>query len=98
APHARPAKERACGCAGIYTAHAALELYAEVFDEAGSLDSLDGFASGHGAAFYGLPRTSEKLTLHKAPMTVPRKYPFGNDELIPFRAGAACNWTLVTHE
>lgn len=98
APHARAAKERACGCAGIYTAHAALELYAEVFDEAGRLDHLDGFASGHGAAFYGLPRTSEKLTLRKAPMTVPRKYPFGNDELIPFRAGAACNWTLVTHE
>lgn len=98
APHARATKERACGCAGIYTAHAALELYAEVFDEAGGLDYLDGFASGHGAAFYGLPRTSEKLTLRKVPMTVPRKYPFGNDELIPFRAGAACNWTLVTHE
>ncbi|MGH8508698.1 MAG: dihydroorotase [Gammaproteobacteria bacterium] len=98
APHARAAKERACGCAGIYTAHAALELYAEVFDGAGSLDRLDGFASGHGAAFYGLPRTSEKLTLRKAPMTVPRKYPFGSDELVPFRAGAACGWALVTHE
>jgi dihydroorotase len=95
APHARQAKEHACGCAGIYTAHAAIELYAEAFDAAGALDRLEAFASFHGADFYGLPRNQDRLTLVREAWTVPPQLPFGSDALVPLRAGAPVGWKLV---
>ncbi len=94
APHARSAKETACGCAGMYTAHAAIELYAEAFDQVGALDRLEAFASFHGADFYGLPRNSEKITLARASWDVPESLPFGNDVLVPLRAGQRVGWRL----
>lgn len=96
APHARDAKEAACGCAGIYTAHAALELYAEAFAAAGALDRLEGFASLHGAAFYGFSPNTETLTLVNEPWRVPDELPFGGGRaLVPFRAGSVVNWRLL---
>src|ERR1700722_9043901 len=95
APHARAAKEAACGCAGIFSAHAALELYAEVFDAAGALPRLQGFASEFGADFYGLPRNDEKITLLRDPWPVPHSLAFGQDELIPFRAGGQIMWRIA---
>jgi dihydroorotase len=95
APHARNTKETSCGCAGMYTAHAALELYAEVFDGAGALDRLEGFASHHGADFYGLPRNAGKVTLEKVEWQVPEEYPFGADTVVPLRAGQAIGWRLA---
>lgn len=95
APHARAAKESACGCAGIYSAHAAIELYAEAFAEAGALDHLEGFASRHGPAFYGLPHNTEMITLRREPWTVPERLPFGEEELVPLRAGETVGWQLV---
>ena len=92
APHARNTKETSCGCAGIYSAHIALELYAEAFDNAGQLDRLEAFASHYGADFYGLPRNKDQITLIKQENTVPETYPFGNTELVPFRAGETCSW------
>lgn len=94
APHARGAKEAACGCAGIYSAHAALELYAEVFEAAGRLDRLEGFASFHGADFYRLPRNTETLILRREPWTVPDSYPFADSEIVPFRHGETVQWRL----
>jgi dihydroorotase len=96
APHARQAKENACGCAGCYTAHAALELYAEAFEQAGALDKLEGFASFHGADFYGLPRNQDLITLEKQQWTVPDSYPFGNESVVPLKAGESIGWRLVT--
>jgi dihydroorotase len=96
APHARTAKETACGCAGIYTAHGAIELYAEVFEGAKALDKLEAFASIYGAEFYGLPRNSGTLTLEKQAWDVPKELPFGNGEtLIPLRAGEQVGWRIV---
>jgi len=95
APHARNTKETSCGCAGMYTAHAALELYAEVFDGAGSLDRLEGFASHFGADFYGLPRNTGKVTLEKVEWQVPEEYPFGAETVVPLRAGQAIGWRLA---
>jgi dihydroorotase len=94
APHARGAKEAACGCAGIFSAHGALELYAEAFDAAGALDRLEAFASEHGADFYGLPRNTDTLTLVKTPWEVPQSYPFGAGDLVPLRAGESIGWRL----
>lgn len=94
APHGRLAKEAACGCAGVFSAHAALELYAEVFENAGALERLQGFASEFGADFYGLPRNDEKITLLRDPWPVPHSLAFGHDELIPFRAGAQMKWRI----
>jgi dihydroorotase len=96
APHARTAKENARGCAGIYTAHAGIELYAEIFEEAGALDRLEGFASQFGADFYGLPRNSGTVTLRKETWRVPERFMLGVDELIPFRGGEECRWKLET--
>ena len=96
APHARNAKETACGCAGVYTAHAALALYAEVFDETGALDKLESFASFNGADFYGLPRNEQKVRLIKKDTPVPKVVPFGDEELVPFRAGKTVSWTVET--
>lgn len=95
APHPRRDKETACGCAGCYTAHAALELYAEAFDAAGALDRLEAFASFHGADFHGLPRNPGTVTLTRQPTLVPESFPFGEDELIPLRAGETLNWRLA---
>jgi dihydroorotase len=94
APHGRSAKEAACGCAGCYTAHAAIELYAEAFEEAGALDKLEAFASHHGADFYGLPRNEEKITLVREPWTVPAQQALGEDQLVPLRAGETVRWRL----
>ncbi|GAC1333552.1 MAG: dihydroorotase [Beijerinckiaceae bacterium] len=94
APHERGTKENACGCAGMFTAHAALELYAEIFDAAGRLDRLEGFASHFGADFYGLPRHDETTTLVKEPWTVPARLGFGDGELVPYRAGETIGWRL----
>jgi len=94
APHAKGAKEAACGCAGMYTANAALELYAEAFEQAGALDRLEAFASFHGADFYGLPRNSDSVTLAKERWTVPAELPFGEETLVPLRAGAEATWRL----
>jgi dihydroorotase len=95
APHGRRAKETSCGCAGIYTAHAALELYAEVFEKAGALDKLEAFASYHGADFYRLPRNQEKITLQKESWQVPADLPLGDDRLVPLRAGETAGWRLL---
>ena len=94
APHAQYTKETACGCAGIYTAHAALELYAEVFEQAGALDRLEGFASFYGADFYGLPRNTGKVTLHKKSWPVPDSFAFGEYRLVPLRASESIAWKM----
>lgn len=96
APHGRATKEAACGCAGIFTAHAALELYAEVFDAAGALPRLEGFAAHFGADFYGLPRNEEKIVLLRDAWGVPHSLPYGHDELIPFRAGGQVAWRVAS--
>ncbi len=99
APHPRTRKESACGCAGIYTAHAALELYAEVFDAAGALDRLEAFASHHGADFYRLPRNTGTVTLRREAWTVPEALPLGGDgEVVPLRAGETVAWRLGTED
>ena len=95
APHSRATKEATCGCAGIYTAHAALELYAAAFEEAGALDMLEGFASHHGADFYGLPRNKGSITLVREEWTVPKTLRFGKEELVPLRAGETIPWKLA---
>lgn len=95
APHARAAKEAACGCAGIYTAHAAIELYAIAFEEAGALDKLEGFASRFGPRFYGLPVNEDKITLVRQEWSVPETLAFGDDELVPLRAGETLPWKLA---
>jgi dihydroorotase len=94
APHAKHDKESACGCAGIYSAHNAIELYAEVFDAAGCLEKLEAFASHNGADFYGLPGNQSTITLEKKDWTVPLTLPFGDDKVVPFRAGESCRWKL----
>ena len=95
APHGRRAKESACGCAGIYTAHAGIELYAEVFEQAGALDRLEAFASFHGPDFYHLARNTERVTLEKTPWTVPAELTCGSDNLVPLRAGESISWRLL---
>ncbi|MFZ5574630.1 MAG: dihydroorotase [Pseudomonadota bacterium] len=95
APHAVGAKESACGCAGIYTAHAAIELYAEVFEDAGALDKLEAFASFHGADFYGLPRHTDTITLVREAWTVPQRLALGDTVLVPLRAGEAVRWRVA---
>ncbi|MHB9116645.1 MAG: dihydroorotase [Burkholderiales bacterium] len=95
APHAKGAKESACGCAGMYTAHAGIEFYAEVFEQAGALGRLEGFASFFGADFYGLPRAAEKITLVKEAWTVPSEMPYGGETLVPLRAGEPVGWRLL---
>jgi len=94
APHPQHAKESACGCAGCYTAHAAIELYAEAFEEAGALDKLEGFASLHGPAFYNLPVNSDKITLEKVEWQVPATLSFGQDVVVPIRANDTIAWQV----
>lgn len=95
APHAQDAKETACGCAGIYSSHAAIELYAEAFDAANSLDKLEGFASFFGADFYNLSRNSQTITLRKESWSVPEQYEFTGQALIPMRAGQEILWQVT---
>ncbi len=94
APHAVHAKETACGCAGIFSAPAALELYAEAFEQAGRLDRLQAFASERGADFYGRPRNHDTITLRREPWVVPARYAFGSDEIVPMRAGTTLDWRV----
>ena len=94
APHAQHTKENACGCAGIYTAHAAIELYAEAFEQLGALDKLEGFASCYGADYYRLPRNSGKITLRKESWQVPDSLAFGEHRLVPLRAGEKVTWKI----
>lgn len=95
APHARHTKENDCGCAGMYTAHAGIELYAEVFAAANALDRLEGFASHFGADYYGLPRNAGAMRLVREAWPVPASVPFGPDTLVPLRAGATVDWKIV---
>lgn len=95
APHPAHLKEHAAGCAGCYTAHAAMELYAEAFDAAGALDKLEGFASFHGPDFYGLPRNTGTLTLRREAWTVPETVPFGEAQLKPLRGGETLAWKVT---
>jgi dihydroorotase len=94
APHARELKESACGCAGIYTAHAALELYARVFEEAHALDRMEDFAARFGADFYGLPHNTATITLEKVDWRVPDHYPLGETRVIPLCAGETLSWRI----
>jgi dihydroorotase len=95
APHAQHLKEHACGCAGCYTAHAALELYATAFEQAGALDRLEGFASCFGPDFYGLPRNRDTVTLVREAWTTPATYPYGEHTLVPLLAGETLAWKLT---
>jgi dihydroorotase len=95
APHAVGAKESACGCAGIYTAHAAIELYAEAFEDAGALDKLEAFASFYGADFYGLPRNADSITLRRESWIAPASQKLGAEQLVPLRAGEAIRWRVL---
>ena len=97
APHSQDNKETSCGCAGIYSAHAAIELYTEAFDNANALDKLEGFASFYGADFYGLPRNTDTITLEKTDWQVPDSYTFAQQKLIPLRAGETIHWKRL-HE
>lgn len=94
APHIKGNKENACGCAGCFSAYAAIELYAEIFEDLGALDKLEGFASFYGPDFYNLPRNKDKITLVKSPWTVPAEMPFGNDVIVPLKAGESVRWKL----
>ena len=94
APHERSTKETSCGCAGMFTAHAAIELYAEIFEAAGRLDKLEGFASHFGADFYRLPRHKDTITLIKESWVAPAAYEFGQGTLVPYRAGESISWRL----
>jgi dihydroorotase len=95
APHSKGLKEHACGCAGCYTALHALELYTQAFDQAGALDKLEGFASFHGADFYGLPRATEQVTLRREEWTLPAEFMAGDNEIVPLGGGESIGWRLV---
>ncbi|MFZ9121415.1 MAG: dihydroorotase [Burkholderiaceae bacterium] len=94
APHARHLKESDCGCAGCFSALTALEFYAGIFESQAALDRLEAFASHHGADFYGLPRSTQKVILRREPQVVPRRYRFGGDEVVPLLGGETIDWTF----
>lgn len=96
APHATVSKESDCGCAGIYTAHAAIEFYAEVFEQQGALNKLEAFAAFHGADFYRLPRNQDSIVLRKEDWLIPAQLPLGSDTLTPLRAGEAVRWRVTS--
>jgi dihydroorotase len=96
APHARHTKEAACGCAGCYSAPAAIELYAEIFEQLGVLDKLEAFASRNGPAFYGLPENTQHITLRREPWQLPADYDFGEQRIVPLKAGETLQWKLVS--
>ena len=95
APHAKNKKEQACGCAGIFSAHAAIELYTQIFDKQNALDRLEAFASFNGPDFYGLPRNKSSIQLKKENWTVPQSYPFAGETIVPLMAGETIQWKLV---
>jgi len=96
APHATDTKEAFCGCAGVFSAHAAVELYTEVFDKAGALPKLEAFCSVNGANHYGIPRNTTTMTLEKKSWTVPKAFDFGDGKTVtPVRAGEEIHWTIV---
>jgi len=95
APHAQGKKESSCGCAGIFSAPLAIELYTRIFDENNALDKLEAFASFNGADFYGLPRNTKTITLEKTPWKVPDHFPFGNEKIIPLHAGETESWQVI---
>ena len=95
APHSQANKENACGCAGIFTAHAAIELYATAFEQAGTLDKLEAFASFYGADFYQLPRNTGYITLKKEKWIVPEQFAFAGEKLIPLYAAASLDWKMA---
>jgi dihydroorotase len=95
APHSKLKKESACGCAGIFSANAAIEIYASIFEQQGALDNLEAFASFNGPDFYGLPRNSKTITLIKEDWTIPDEYPLGSETLVPFLAGQTLHWKLA---
>lgn len=95
APHARHTKEHACGCAGCYTALHAMELYTQAFEQAGALDRLEGFASFHGADFYGLPRNSGSITLVRKEWTLPQELPMGEATVVPLNGGETMHWAMA---
>jgi len=94
APHVKGAKESACGCAGCYSAYAAIELYAEIFEDLGALDKLEGFASHFGPDFYNMPRNSDTITLEKEEWVIPNEMPFGDDIIVPLKAGETIRWKV----
>jgi dihydroorotase len=96
APHSREDKQSDCGCAGIFSAHSAIELYASVFETLGKLEQLEAFASHNGADFYGIKRNTRRVTLEKQDWTIPASLPFAGTEIIPFMAGEVCHWKLLT--
>jgi len=96
APHEKHQKESSCGCAGVFSAHAAIELYAEAFDRAGKIEKLEGFASFFGADFYGLPRNQEKITLERSTWRIPESYNFSGSHVVPFFAGENLSWRLLS--
>ncbi len=96
APHTKQAKESACGCAGIFSAHAAIEIYTSIFEQQNALDKLEAFASFNGPDFYGLPRNKKTITLTKQDWQIPDHYPMGEDSLVPFLAGQVINWKLTS--
>ncbi len=95
APHSKHKKESACGCAGIFSAHAAIEIYTSIFEQQNALDKLEAFASFNGPDFYGLPRNSKTITLIKEDWSIPDAYPLGDETLVPFLAGQTLNWKLA---
>ncbi len=95
APHVRDSKENGCGCAGIYSAHAAIELYADIFSSMNTLEKLEGFVSHYGADFYGIKRNTEKITLERNAWRVPQIYSAGHKEIIPLKAGEMVNWSIA---
>ena len=95
APHARDTKETACGCAGCYSHHAALELYAEVFDQAGALDRFEAFASKNGADFYGVDYNTNTVTLRREPWSLPDQVAFAGTQMVPLAAGEVLNWRFI---
>lgn len=95
APHAKTDKESSCGCAGVFSASHAIELYAQAFDQAGAIDKLEGFASKFGADFYGLPHNTTTITLKKQDWNVPANYPFASGVCVPFMAGKSLNWKIL---
>ena len=95
APHSKSTKESDCGCAGIYSSHVAIELYAEIFEQAGAMEKLEGFASFFGADFYGLPRNRESITLTKESWNVPMEFEFAGETLVPLRAGKSMIWKIL---
>lgn len=98
APHTKHKKESACGCAGIFSAHAAMEIYASIFEQQNALDKLEAFASFNGADFYGLPRNTKTITLKKEDWTIPDEYPLGSETLVPFLAGQTISWKLTASD